>query len=58
MVRIITYAMYAQNSLFLIFLKNEKIIYSFFDIAHPCRHHSLFYIFVFRYLRRKTNNLE
>ena len=58
MVRIITYAMYAQNSIFLSFLKNEKIIYSFCDIAYPCRYHLLFYMFVLRYLRRKTNNLE
>ena len=38
MVRIITYAMYSQNSIFLSFLKNQKIISSFFDIAYLFRY--------------------
>ena len=45
MVRTITYAMYVQNSIFLSFLKNEKIIYSFFDIVYLRRYR------LFRYLR-------
>ena len=38
MVKTITYAMYVQNSIFLGFLKNEKIMSSFFDIAYLCRY--------------------
>ena len=44
--------MYVQNYIFLSFLKNEKIISSFFDIAYLCRYH------LFLYLRRKASNLE
>ena len=31
-----TYAIYVQNSIFLSFLKNKKIISAFFDIVYLC----------------------
>ena len=36
--------MYAQNSIFLRFLKNEKIMSSFFDIAYLCRYRLFLYL--------------
>ena len=44
MVRIITYAMNVQNSIFLKFLKNEKVISLFFNIAYRCRYHFFLYL--------------
>ena len=57
MVRLIAYAIYVQNSIFLNFLKNEKIISSFLIL-------SIFVVivffnnFVFRCLCRKISNPE
>ena len=44
MVRIITYAMYVQNSIFFSFRKNEKIISLFFNIAYLCRYRVFLYL--------------
>ena len=55
MVRVTTYAMYVQSSIFLNFLKNEKIV--FFDIAYLCLYRVFLCLF-FRYRRGKMNNLE
>ena len=54
MVRLTTYPICVQNSIFLNFLKNEKIISLLFDIVYLFCYQN----FVFRYFRRKINNLE
>ena len=52
MVRIITYTIFVQKSIFLSFLKNEKIIFSFFGIDYVCRYRFSLY------LRGKIYNLD
>ena len=59
MVRTITYdAMYVQNSIFLSFLKNEKIISSLFLILFIFAVIAFLDTSVFRHRHRKIDNLE
>ena len=58
MVRIMTYAKYCQNSIFLSFLKNVKRLYLRFLILLIFVVIVFFDSFDFGYLRGKINNLE
>ena len=58
MVRTITWAIYIQNSIFLSFLKNEKIITSPFLILFIFVASVFLDTFVFRHCHRKIGNLE
>ena len=57
MVKLITYVIYIQTSIFRNFLKNEKIISTFFVLSSFAA--TVFFDkLAFRYLRKKINNLE